>query len=174
ERRAAIERQRLQWLVRDFSHEVVGPGLEVEARSQSLRDGAGGAEGCLEARLRMDRRLGQVELWPVGRHEGLRESRAALTIHLADIERLIKGGEQPGAELATAGRRHTRRQSAGATQATDRLLSRLEYNASLTFIGKSAELVRLIFDTPAARDRAYTCFRILQISAQAAEPFAAA
>merc|ERR1719229_1732299 len=82
DRRGAAARQRLQWLVRDFSHEVVGPGLEVEARSQSLRGGAGGAEGSLDARLRMDRRLGQVELWPVGLHEGLRESQAALTIHL--------------------------------------------------------------------------------------------
>ncbi|CAK0894956.1 unnamed protein product, partial [Prorocentrum cordatum] len=156
---------------REAAAAVAGPRLLP--RGGGPRAGGRGALAVAPRRRRWRRGVPGGEA-AHGRHEGLRESRAALTIHLADIERLIKGGEQPGAELATAGRRHTRRQSAGATQATDRLLSRLEYNASLTFIGKSAELVRLIFDTPAARDRAYTCFRILQISAQAAEPFAAA
>lgn len=134
---------RLQRLIRDFAHDAVGPGLEIEAQSESLQGAVGSNDGCLQSLLRMDRRLSRLELWPPSTSEGIVQGAAAIAaIPLQQVASIGKGVPQQGNENLDAERE----------------------NATLTVVQRSGPDLRLIFLDSSTRDRAYTCLRIFQMS----------
>eukprot|EP00927_Polykrikos_kofoidii_P052978 TRINITY_DN47055_c0_g1_i1.p2 TRINITY_DN47055_c0_g1~~TRINITY_DN47055_c0_g1_i1.p2 ORF type:complete len:249 (+),score=47.04 TRINITY_DN47055_c0_g1_i1:319-1065(+) len=135
-------KQRLQHLIRDFAHDAVGPGIEVEAQSQVLCSGPVGGGGTLEALLRMDRRLSRLELWPPTQHESTPGAAATMAVPLQQVEMLVKGSRLQEDERADPARD----------------------SSTLTVVQRGAHDLRLIFDSPVTRDRAYTCLRIFQMS----------
>jgi len=129
---------RLQRLIRDFAHDAVGPGLEVEAQSESLP-----ADGSLEALLRMDRRLSRLELWPPSTSEGIVQgATATIAVPLQQVASIAKGTSGDGSEAVESDRD----------------------SATLTVVQRSGPDLRLVFDSSVSRDRAYTCLRIFQMS----------
>jgi len=137
-------KSRLQRLIRDFARDVVGPGLAIEAQSLGLErstDEAGGGV-ALQALLRMDRRLSRIELWqPSASHGILEGSTATMSLPLNQVESIMKETAEPGAD--------------------DRVLIVRQREGPTSLTG-----VRLIFDTLATRDKAYTCLRIFQMSVE--------
>jgi len=137
-------KQRLQRLIRDFAHDAVGPGLEVEAASEAFAS-SGSASGSTEqkALLRMDHRLSRLELWPPT-NEGIQGSIATVAVPLQQVASIIKGLScEPGDKPDTSDPRN---------------------NATVTVIQRNGPDLRLIFDNSISRDRAYTCLRIFQMS----------
>lgn len=148
-------KQRLQRLIRDFAHDAVGPGLNVEAHSQSLHGepwAAGG--GPVEATLRMDRRLSRIELWPPSTYEAMLPGTAPmLHVPLQQVTSIAKGANpEPGEAIGHPIAHRVEHLSAPAD------------SCMLTVARRAAPDLRLAFDTPIARDRAYTCLRIFQMS----------
>lgn len=145
-------KQRLQRLIRDFAHDAVGIGLLIEAESSTLS--APGA--AVEVTLRMDRRLSRLELWPPNIHEAtLPGSTPTLQVALQQVSSIIKGSS-PSSNGASA-------DVEAPTQETEEYGSTRE-NCTLTIIRRGAADLRLIFESGVARDRAYTCLRIFQMS----------
>mmetsp|Transcript_42600 Transcript_42600/g.92820 ORF Transcript_42600/g.92820 Transcript_42600/m.92820 type:complete len:251 (+) Transcript_42600:182-934(+) len=138
---------RLQRLIRDFAHDAVGPGLEVEAQTQAVSSDSGGFVPSFPALLRMDHRLSRLELWPPSTQGGiLQGSTATLAVPLQQVASIAKGGffllEQEVEEHSTEGRE----------------------SSVLTVMQRSGPELRLLFDSTISRDRAYTCLRIFQMS----------
>lgn len=129
---------RLQRLIRDFAHDAVGPGIEVEAHSLSLDGLADVADSCtLQVLLRMDRRLSRLELWPLSP----RDACATMALPLQQVSRVAKGDDREG---------QTPDPSRNGT--------------SLTLHQLSGPDLRLDFSTFEQRDRAWTCLRIFHMS----------
>jgi len=134
---------RLQRLIRDFAHDAVGPGLEIEAQSAALDGLAGCDNGTLQALLRMDRRLSRLELWPPSTSDGiLHGASATFAVPLQQVASIAKGIAINGNEAAEPTRD----------------------SATLTVVQRNGPDLRLLFDNPSSRDRAYTCLRIFQMS----------
>lgn len=151
-------KQRLQRLIRDFAHDAVGPGLEVEAQTKGLIGVASAsAEGVLEALLRMDRRLSRLELWPISTQDGPPAgSQPLYFVVLQQVAAINKGigGIEGGADGEEDG--------GAATEGTANFETL--NNACLSVVQRAGPELRLIFDSPVSRDRAYTCLRIFQMS----------
>lgn len=134
---------RLQRLIRDFAHDAVGPGLEVEVQSEALRHSPGASpEGVVQALLRMDRRLSRMEVWPPSTVEGtVQGAQPFVSVALQQVGNIVKG---PGteSEAPEADREHS----------------------MLTVVQRNGPDLRLSFDSAVSRDRAYTCLRIFQMS----------
>lgn len=146
-------KQRLQALIRDFAHAVVGTGIFVLAVSEDLvAAGIAHDGGGAKLKLRMDRRLSRIELWPpVEPHEELQHVNPNLVISLKEISALLKSSEdaEPGGTNAVASRRP---------------VGDAEDPNSLTIIHKLGPPLQLTFDGQVARDKAYTCLWIFQMS----------
>jgi hypothetical protein len=145
-------KQRLQRLIRDFAHDAVGPGMIVEAQSPLLTGMSWTMpSGSAEVLLRMDRRLSRIELWPLSAHEAPEPGFAPIMeIALQQVTLIVKG-------------------SGAAEEAADRISHVAEIGAAresctLTIVRRVEQQLRLCFDSPIARDRAYTCLRIFQMS----------
>lgn len=129
---------RLQRLIRDFAHDAVGPGIEVEAHSLALDGLADVADSCtLTVLLRMDRRLSRLELWPLSP----RDACATMALPLQQVASVAKGDDREG-------------------QAPDPSRD----GTSLTLHQLSGPDLRLDFSTFEQRDRAWTCLRIFHMS----------
>lgn len=144
-------KQRLQRLIRDFAHDAVGIGLPIEAESPNLA--APGSS--LEVTLRMDRRLSRIELWPPNIHEAtIPCSTPTLQVSLQSVSSIIKGkpcaGGAPVVAEPPSGQEHEEWNTREA--------------CTLTIVRRGAADLRLIFESCIARDRAYTCMRIFQMS----------
>jgi hypothetical protein len=134
---------RLQRLIRDFAHDAVGPGLEIEAQSAALQGAIGSPHGNLQALMRMDRRLSRLELWPPSTSEGVMQGTAAtLSVPLQQVASIAKGTV------------------ADENQPIDNDRD----SSTLTVVQRSGPDLRLIFLDSVSRDRAYTCLRIFQMS----------
>lgn len=138
-------KQRLKRLIRDFAHDAVGPGLEVTAQSLAFAGNNIAESGNeVEGRLRMDRRLSQLELWPPDVNESnVQDFAMLLAVPLRQVTSIAKGRTSNSAQLDPGSPRDS---------------------AALNVVRHSAPNLRLIFETPIARDRAYTCLRIFQMS----------
>lgn len=143
---------RLQRLIRDFAHDAVGPGLEIEAQSQALELVAASG-GSLQALLRMDRRLSRLELWPPSTSDGAIGSQPTLSVPLQLVERIVKGSSNESGDMPEP----------SSQDMTEGVGSSRE-NSTLTIVQRSAADLRLVFDSAANRDKAYTCLRIFQMS----------
>jgi len=137
---------KLQRLIRDFAHDAVGPGLEIEAQSDALEGLAGctpGLGGSLQALLRMDRRLSRLELWPPNTSDGIvHGTSATYAVPLQQVASIAKGIATPGSEEADSTRD----------------------SSTLTVMQRNGPDLRLLFDSNNTRERAYTCLRIFQMS----------
>jgi len=135
------QKVKLQRLIRDFAHDAVGPGLDIEASSSGnlLDSYVDPNSGCLQALMRMDRRLSRIELWPGVGDTG---SSATVTIPLQHVENITKG-------IAV-----------GDGEAVDGVMD----GCTLTVTKRGGSDLRLLFQDPSTRDRAYTCLRIFQMS----------
>lgn len=151
-------KQRLQRLIRDFAHDVVGEGLNVEAQCETLASAPTAAEGgTLEAMLRMDRRLSRVEIWPSGTNECTQQGREPLLkMPLQQVSAIIKKTFSDAEEMLEAG-------SSPSRYGNSRATSTLAIIRQPGVHGQQPEL-RVTFDNSIARDRAYTCLRIFQMS----------
>jgi len=139
------QKARLQKLIRDFAHDAVGPGLEIEAQSLAIcGSSAATGDGRLQALLRMDRRLSRLELWPPSCPEEvhIKGSTATIAVPLQQVAQITK----------------TVAHDEGDVENTER------DNLTLTVIQRSAPDLRLIFPSVAERDRAHTCLRIFRMS----------
>mmetsp|Transcript_72443 Transcript_72443/g.172671 ORF Transcript_72443/g.172671 Transcript_72443/m.172671 type:complete len:236 (+) Transcript_72443:89-796(+) len=138
---------RLQRLIREFAHNVVGPGLPVEAESVALRGFAGAKDsGHMEAYLRMDRRLSRIEIWPRQPDEGSPAEVAAVPLsNVSSIQKTSAIIEDVGP---------------GSDPSPDRPAIPV-----LTIFRHEGPELRLSFDSTVSRDRTYTCLRIFQMSA---------
>lgn len=151
-------KQRLQRLIRDFAHDAVGPGLEVEAQCPGMASTH--ADGILEVRLRLDRRLSRIELWAMNATEpNIQGKEALLKLPLQQVTAITKRasnelGMGDTSEATPSEAVNSEANSRGATLVLSR---RSTSNAVVPEL-------RLTFDTPTARDRAYTCLRIFQMS----------
>jgi len=135
---------RLQRLIRDFAHDAVGPGLPVKVQIA--------ADTNQDMLLRMDRRLSYIELWLPEVELGDGSTIAAPLQEVASISKgtgVAEGAGAAGQEALAGGP-----SSAGNTRDA----------SMLTFTKKTGDSLRLIFETPIERDRAYTCLRIFQMS----------
>mmetsp|Transcript_59423 Transcript_59423/g.109960 ORF Transcript_59423/g.109960 Transcript_59423/m.109960 type:complete len:228 (+) Transcript_59423:108-791(+) len=140
------QKARLQRLIREFAHQVVGPGLPVEAESVALKSFAGANDaGHMEAFLRMDRRLSRIEIWPQQSKEGTPTEVAAVPLHMVSGIHKGSGTQEPMNPPNVDGSRSPR--------------------ALLTISRQEGPELRLFFESPLSRDRAYTCLRIFQMSA---------
>jgi len=142
---------KLQNIIRGFAHDVVGSGLDVEAQSLMLE--AFSPTCTLEAMLlRMDRRLSRLELWPppdagtCGSDSG---GLPTLALPLHQVEDLVKGSRSQGEAEPLDPSRDA---------------------CTLTVASVQGQDLRLIFDSPATRDCAYTCLRIFQMSVDRSGP----
>lgn len=144
-------KQRLQRLIRDFAHDAVGPGLVVEAQCKSLcNDRLATPAGTLDALLRMDRRLSRIELWAANFEVVTPGTLPSLEIALQKVTSIVKG-------------------SSGGAQEADNFslpadLGNARESCTLTIVRRDDPLLRLCFDSPISRDRAYTGLRIFQMS----------
>lgn len=146
-------KQRLQRLIRDFAHDAVGPGMIVEAQS-SLLTGMSWTmpSGSAEVLLRMDRRLSRIELWPPDAHEMPEPGFAPIMeVTLQQVTSIVKGFGV--AEDATNDRVYHFADMGAARE-----------SCTLTIMRQVESQLRLCFDSPIARDRAYTCLRIFHMS----------
>lgn len=142
---------RLQRLIRDFAHDAVGPGLEVEARSQVLQSIAGIPGGAVQTLLRMDRRLSRLELWPPSSTSSdSAVGSPTLTLPLPLVENILKGSSDEGGEPD----QQDMTEGSGSSKE----------NATLTIVQRSGPLLKLVFDSRDSRDKAYTCLRIFMMS----------
>jgi len=150
-------KQRLQRLIRDFAHDAVGPGLGVEAQCETFAsEPTATQDGTLEAMLRMDRRLSQVEIWPLGTSEcTLQGNKALLKMPLQQVSAIVKRNISDE-EIVEAG-------SSPSRYSKSRTTSTLVVIRQPGVRGQQPEL-RVTFDNSIARDRAYTCLRIFQMS----------
>jgi len=155
-------KQRLQRLIRDFAHDAVGPGLEVEAQSKALMDiDSATAAGVQQALLRMDRRLSRLELWPLNSVDGPPPgSQPLYFITLHQVTAINKG------VMVTASQAEEQGDGDGGTAVDGEAagISDLRINSSLTVVQRAGPEMRLLFDSGVSRDRAYTCLRIFQMS----------
>lgn len=152
-------KQRLQRLIRDFAHDVVGEGLNVEVQCETLASiGAAAEDGTLEAMLRMDRRLSRVEIWPSGTNEKTQQGREPLLkMPLQQVSGIVKRNiSEVSAYAVEAG-------SSPSLYSNSRATSTLAIIRQPGAQGQQPEL-RVTFDNSIARDRAYTCLRIFQMS----------
>eukprot|EP00419_Tripos_fusus_P009651 CAMPEP_0172657506 /NCGR_PEP_ID=MMETSP1074-20121228/2129_1 /TAXON_ID=2916 /ORGANISM="Ceratium fusus, Strain PA161109" /LENGTH=223 /DNA_ID=CAMNT_0013472589 /DNA_START=253 /DNA_END=924 /DNA_ORIENTATION=- len=151
-------KQRLQRLIRDFAHDAVGTGLGVEVQYETLASAPTATQdGTLEAMLRMDRRLSCVEIWPLGTTESTLQGREPLLkIPLQQVSGIVKRTVSDAEEFAEAGSSPSRYSSSRAT-CTLAIIRQPDIH------GQQPEL-RITFDNSIARDRAYTCLRIFQMS----------
>lgn len=134
---------RLQRLIRDFAHDAVGPGLEIQALGETEQDADGNFKMPMQALLRMDRRLSRIELWPPSTSEGtIQGSSATISLPLQQVASIAKGVAPDGAEAVDPDRDA----------------------ATLTVVQRGGAELRLVFDSAVSRDRAYTCLRIFQMS----------
>jgi len=145
-------KQRLQRLIRDFAHDTVGPGLEVEAHSKALIGTASASsDGVIAALLRMDRRLSRLELWPLSTQGGSPPgSQPMYSVVLQQVAAINKGGSPP--EAGTDGEQDAAAAIAGRN------------DTCLCVVQRQGPEMRLSFDSTVSRDRAYTCLRIFQMS----------
>jgi len=150
-------KQRLQRLIRDFAHDAVSPGIGIEAQCETLASAPTAVQdGTLEATLRMDRRLSRVEIWPLGTSEGTLQDREPLfKLPLQQVSAIVKRTISDE-DIAEAGSSPSRFRNLRAT-------STLVITRQPGVHGQQPEL-RVTFDNSIARDRAYTCFRIFQMS----------
>jgi len=134
---------RLQRLIRDFAHDAVGQGLEVEAQSSALDGLVWSDHGILQAVLRMDRRLSRLELWPPSTSDGIVQGASAtFAVPLQQVASIAKG-------IATNG---------------NEIVEPTRDSATLTVAQRNGPDLGLLFDNTSTRDRAYTCLRIFQMS----------
>eukprot|EP00421_Protoceratium_reticulatum_P041029 CAMPEP_0168445072 /NCGR_PEP_ID=MMETSP0228-20121227/45379_1 /TAXON_ID=133427 /ORGANISM="Protoceratium reticulatum, Strain CCCM 535 (=CCMP 1889)" /LENGTH=243 /DNA_ID=CAMNT_0008459541 /DNA_START=96 /DNA_END=827 /DNA_ORIENTATION=+ len=145
-------KQRLQRLIRDFAHDAVGPGLEVEAQCRALAGVANAtSSGSLEALLRMDRRLSRIELWaPDAREDDMQGKEPLLKVSLQQVTAIAKRAAAEGDEESSP-------ESPSRDSATLSISRRSSSSATVPDL-------RITFDSSIARDRAYTCLRIFQMS----------
>jgi hypothetical protein len=136
---------RLQRLIRDFAHDTVGPGIEIDAQSKALETLPEYKDGSLPSLLRMDRRLSRLELWPLsssqGTGEGTAGQQATYSCSLQMVASIQKGSSDGGSGSDTE-----------------------RENATLVIVQRDGHDLRIIFNGAAARDKAYTCLRIFQMS----------
>jgi len=153
-------KQRLQRLIRDFAHDAVGPGLEVEAQCQVLAGmPSASSEGTLEALLRMDRRLSRIELWGTNAVEGsLQGKEALLKVPLQQVTAITKRIVNEMGDTSEAAASEAAAPEANTRNTATLVLSRRSSPSV------SAPELRLTFESSIARDRAYTCLRIFQMS----------
>mmetsp|Transcript_25574 Transcript_25574/g.67584 ORF Transcript_25574/g.67584 Transcript_25574/m.67584 type:complete len:242 (+) Transcript_25574:125-850(+) len=149
-------KQRLQRLIRNFAHDTVGPGLRIKVLAHEDRaavDRAPGLAGetAQAMLLRMDRRLSRIELWLPDAGRG---GTASMAASLQEVESISKGSMDPVSRQVTASSPEAPQSHAGSPRDIPALI----------FVKKSGDNLRLIFDCPIERDRAYTCFRIFQMS----------
>jgi hypothetical protein len=135
-------KRQLQSLVYEFAHDIVGEGgLEVEIYCTDI------SAAYVEAKLRMDSRLTRLEIWPPApnlppehRLEAAGDAcMLTLPMPLMQIEDIVKGirfhdGEEPDT---------------------------FRHASAITLSRRGQDDVRIIFDSPANRDRAETSFRII-------------
>lgn len=134
-------KQRLQRMIREFAHDVVGVGLPVEADYQCLPHGHDDAPH--EVTLRMDRRLTRIELWPP--EESVAPGMVPLAqLELQEVASIVKGFSSSKAE--------------------DDRQDRSKEACTLSLVRRGGMPMRLVFETNVVRDRAYTCLRIFQMS----------
>lgn len=184
-------KQRLQRLIRDFAHDAVGPGLEVEVQSSSLVVPATDANATMEAKLRMDRKLSRLELWSAipgaqsaeGGQE-MKGEQCLLKLPLQQVKQITKrNSAEPGdvteADGAAGGARTEATSKVDSASSPDQasrqakgsVVSTTPRNTTAilcitrrpTASGSMPDL-RLNFESLMVRDRAYTCLRIFQMS----------
>merc|ERR1712183_1143143 len=108
-----------------------------------------------EVTLRMDRRLSRIELWPPDIHEStLPGSSPTLEVPLQTVSSIVKGSSSGSSGASTAA--ETPKQAMEEWDTRE--------NCTLTIARRDAADLRLIFESCIARDRAYTCLRIFQMS----------
>eukprot|EP00929_Paragymnodinium_shiwhaense_P010367 TRINITY_DN114991_c0_g1_i1.p1 TRINITY_DN114991_c0_g1~~TRINITY_DN114991_c0_g1_i1.p1 ORF type:complete len:315 (+),score=51.70 TRINITY_DN114991_c0_g1_i1:146-1090(+) len=165
---AMMAKEKLQRLVRDFAHDVVGPGLAVKAQRHEERE-------AWPMLLRMDRKLARIELWPpTGSDvEGSRAWQAANSqdgSEAVNADRLRPGSATSSSKkvptMATMGLPLQRVESLlkGAQLRSEEKPEPSRDSCMLTLVQRGGQDLRLIFDSMVERDRAYTCLRIFQMS----------
>lgn len=148
-------KQRLQRLIRDFAHDAVGTGMAIEVVAENCDPDIQVPTVVQEALLRMDRRLSCLEVWFTD-HDGLppgRGSTASLKVPLELVSSISKGHFSK--EEVASGK---------ANELMDSGTQKAPPECALTVMQMDTLKLRLFFDTPTARDRAYTCLRIFQMS----------
>lgn len=191
-------KQRLQRLIREFAHDAVGPGLEVEAEfiehescgiNVSDEQQAAQIVYLRSVVLRMDRRLSRLELWPVAKAcsamavarplgDCNRSNFVAVLPPVGEGEPVAATIAQHSAALPTGSPSRPNTESAttaillqqvpsifkGVNLLPGEIQDNLRDGSALTVQQRSGPTLRLVFDSPAARDRAYTALRIFQMS----------
>eukprot|EP00930_Biecheleria_cincta_P084520 TRINITY_DN73985_c0_g1_i1.p1 TRINITY_DN73985_c0_g1~~TRINITY_DN73985_c0_g1_i1.p1 ORF type:complete len:230 (-),score=48.40 TRINITY_DN73985_c0_g1_i1:46-735(-) len=137
-------KHRLQRLIRDFAHDAVGAGLNVDAMCTEFADDE---NNTIKSVLRMDRRLSQVEVWRAAGSSGDAASAAVLISPLQQVESIMKGLPSESADAAKS-----------------ELVATAKDGISLTMVRKGKSALCLTFESTVSRDRAYTCLRIFQMS----------
>lgn len=144
-------KHRLQLLIRDFAHDVVGPGLEVQVPWDALGDTVRAGGERAEALLRMDRRLSRLELWLVSAEKDTepQDTSATVTVPLQEVDLISKSSSEPREQVPTG---------------VVKVLDSGRASSALTLTRKTGSDLRMIFETENIRDKAYTCLRIFQMS----------
>lgn len=178
--RDSAQKAQLKSLIRDFANEAVSSGVEVEAESKAL------GEVRRKVSLRMDRRLSRLELWPcdIGssvaadagsssdsyhqqadvKGRGANKATAALTVQLSLVADIVSA---PLATIVAAATEAATGQEgcAGSIPPVAQAAQSSMSMAELTLMLRDGRPeLRLLFNSAAARDRAYTCLRIFHMS----------
>eukprot|EP00747_Dinoflagellata_sp_TGD_P195652 gnl/TRDRNA2_/TRDRNA2_64649_c0_seq1.p1 gnl/TRDRNA2_/TRDRNA2_64649_c0~~gnl/TRDRNA2_/TRDRNA2_64649_c0_seq1.p1 ORF type:complete len:243 (-),score=46.88 gnl/TRDRNA2_/TRDRNA2_64649_c0_seq1:161-889(-) len=135
-------KSRLQRLIRDFAHDAVGPGLEVNVESEAFK----GSNGMFQALLRMDRRLSRLEICQPSSTDA-RGSSVALQVPLVQVKQISKDVNPNEKQDGAKG-------------------TRCDNECMLVVTQVNSPDLRLFFESPAARDRAYACLRVFQKSVE--------
>mmetsp|Transcript_75133 Transcript_75133/g.199525 ORF Transcript_75133/g.199525 Transcript_75133/m.199525 type:complete len:289 (-) Transcript_75133:272-1138(-) len=176
-------KSRLQKLIREFAHDAVGNGLEVEVQGAPMSASAvEGTTGAFQARLRMDRKLSRLELWSLGSMQGGQErgEQCLMKLPLQQVKQITKlSGVEPGdvteADGAAGGARTEATSKVEGSSSPDRTSRQAKGSAAsssprfgavlcITRRLAAAPDTRLAFESANGRDRAYTCLRIFQMS----------